>query len=150
VLERFRAELGYVTTKVGAEAAIVDDDERVLLVRRADDGCWGLVSGWIDSGESPAETIVREIKEETGYDAVVDEMVDVFARPASAAYGPHATLAVLHLCSIVGGTPGWPVHEVLELDWRNVDDVDRWHKNHETYARAGLARWRARRAESSA
>jgi len=92
---------------------------------------------------------VREIKEETGYDAVIDEMAGIFARPASAAFGPHATLAVLHLCSIVGGEARWPRHEVLELGWCRVDDVDVWHKNHETYARAALARWRARRAESS-
>jgi 8-oxo-dGTP pyrophosphatase MutT (NUDIX family) len=150
VLERFRAELGYVTTKVGTEAAIIDGDERMLLVRRADDGTWGVISGWVDPGETPAETIVREIKEETGYDALVDELVGIFSRPASAAYGPHAQIGVVHLCSIVGGAAAPQLHEVLEVAWREIDTVEHWHKNHEVYARAALARWRDRHAKSPA
>jgi ADP-ribose pyrophosphatase YjhB (NUDIX family) len=150
VLERFRSELGYVTTKVGTEAAIIDESERMLLVRRVDDGTWGIISGWVDPGETPASTIVREIHEETGFEAVIDEMVGISARPACAEYGPHAQISVLHLCSIVGGEASPQAHEVLELAWRDIDTVDNWHKNHEVYARAALARWRQRHAESLA
>ena len=42
VRERFAQEVGHVTTKVGAEAAVFDDDDRVLLLQRADDGTWGV------------------------------------------------------------------------------------------------------------
>ncbi|MDQ1521199.1 MAG: hypothetical protein QOI55_2272, partial [Actinomycetota bacterium] len=149
VLERFRRELGYCTTKVGADAAIVDDEERLLLVRRADDGCWGLVSGWVDTGEAPHETVVRELREETGFEGVVDDLVGIFARPASAQFGPHASIAVVYLCSLNGGERRFPPHEILDVAWRHVDDVEPWHKNHEHYARAALARWRARREESA-
>ncbi len=148
VLDRFRAELGYNTTKVGAEAAVFAPDERLLLVRRADDNCWGLISGWVDSGETPAETVLREFAEETGLDATIDELVGIFARPASVEYGPHATIAVLYLCSITDGEIAWPEHEILEVAWSGIDTVERWHKNHEHYARAALARWRERHAES--
>jgi 8-oxo-dGTP pyrophosphatase MutT (NUDIX family) len=146
VLERFRAELGYVSTKAGAEAAILDDEERLLLVRRADDGCWGLVSGWIDSGESPESTVVRELREETGYEAVVDELVGIFTRRASPEYGPHASIAIVYLCTLTGGSLDFPPHEILDVQWRHVDDVEVWHKNHEDYARAALAYWRAKHA----
>jgi len=44
---RLAAELGYITPKVGADAAIVEDDGRILLVRRADDGRWCLPGGWV-------------------------------------------------------------------------------------------------------
>jgi ADP-ribose pyrophosphatase YjhB (NUDIX family) len=150
VLERFRSELGYVTTKVGTEAAIIDEHEQMLLVRRVDDGTWGIISGWVDPGERPADTILREIREETGFEAVVDEMVGISARPACEEYGPHAQIGVLHLCSIVGGEAKPQAHEVLELAWRDIETVERWHKNHEMYARAALARWRQRHAESPA
>ncbi len=44
------------TAKVGADGAVFDDDDRVLLVRRADDDRWGLVAGWVDPNESPEQT----------------------------------------------------------------------------------------------
>ena len=36
VRRRFVAELGYITPKVGAEAAVFDHEGRILLVRRSD------------------------------------------------------------------------------------------------------------------
>jgi 8-oxo-dGTP diphosphatase len=149
VLERFRAELGYNTTKLGADAAIVGDDERMLLVRRTDDGCWSMCAGWVEPGETPAETIVREVREEIGLDVVVDELVGVFARRASAENGPHGVCGAVHLCSIVGGEIHPLEHEVLEVAWLHVDEVDRWHTSHGEWARAALARWRVRSGEST-
>jgi ADP-ribose pyrophosphatase YjhB (NUDIX family) len=142
-LERFRRELGYVTNKLGADAAIFDEQERVLLVRRSDDRRWGLVSGWVEPNESPDQTVVREVEEETGLHAVVDDLVGVFARPAGAAYGPHSAVAVVYLCSVTGGELR-PSHEVLDIRPWPLDEVDRWHKNHELYARAALASWQRR------
>src|SRR5215472_7307744 len=78
VSERFAADLGYVTAKVGADAAVFDDDNRILLVRRADDEKWGLIAGWVDANESPAETVVREVAEEAGLRARVERLVGVF------------------------------------------------------------------------
>jgi 8-oxo-dGTP pyrophosphatase MutT (NUDIX family) len=46
--------------------AVVLDEGRVLLVRRADSGEWTPVTGICDPGEHPAETAVREVLEETG------------------------------------------------------------------------------------
>jgi ADP-ribose pyrophosphatase YjhB (NUDIX family) len=149
MLTRLRSELGYITTKVGAEAAIIDDDARILLVHRVDDDCWGLISGWVDAGEAPHETVVRELREETGLVGVVDELVGVIARPASARNGPHGSIAVVFLVSLVGGEVRLAAHEVKALEWRDLDDVEQWHKNHEQLARAALARWQARRGESS-
>jgi ADP-ribose pyrophosphatase YjhB (NUDIX family) len=147
VLERLRRELGYITTKVGAEAAIIDDG-RMLLVHRVDDDCWGLISGWVDAGESPAETVVRELREETGLEGVIDELVGVIARPASARNGPHGSIAVVFLVSLTGGDVRLAAHEIKALEWRDLDEVEQWHKNHEQLARAALARWHARRGES--
>ena len=64
--ERFAADLGTPTPKVGATAVIPDDDGRILLDRRADDGRWGLPGGWLGSNESPEAAVVREVAEETG------------------------------------------------------------------------------------
>jgi 8-oxo-dGTP pyrophosphatase MutT (NUDIX family) len=138
VRARLARHLGYVTAKVGAEAAIFDSEGRLLLIQRSDDECWGLVSGYVDSGESPSETIVREVREEVGLDASVDALIDVFGRQASADYGPHGTVGVLYLCSVAPG-PIRLSHETLDAAYRDIETVTSWHKNHETYARAALA-----------
>ena len=52
------------TIRPSARVLLFDDHDRILLVRRADDGKWGLVAGWVDPNESPAETVVRELAEE--------------------------------------------------------------------------------------
>jgi len=147
VSERFAADLGYVTAKVGADAAVFDDDNRILLVRRADDEKWGLIAGWVDANESPAETVVREVAEEAGLRARVERLVGVFFRAASAPETPHGTVSVVYLCSLTGGIMRAQPHEVIQLAWRNVDDVgaEEWHHHHETLARAALdAHWQRR------
>src|SRR5919108_5010859 len=48
VRRRLSAELGYITPKVGADAALFDDEGRILLVLRADDERWCLPCGWVE------------------------------------------------------------------------------------------------------
>lgn len=148
VAERLAADLGYVTAKVGADAAVFDERDRVLLVRRVDDGKWGLVAGWVDTNESPEQTVVRELAEEAGVEARIDRLVGVFFREAAATTTPHGTVSVVYLCSITGGSLRAQPHEVLELAWRAIDDVEPhgWHHHHELLARAALETRRRTRA----
>src|SRR5574341_2397506 len=78
VRQRLIGELGYITPKVGAEAAVFDDEGRILLVRRSDDGLWCLPCGWVEPNESPKEAAVREAREETGLEVKARCLVDVF------------------------------------------------------------------------
>jgi ADP-ribose pyrophosphatase YjhB (NUDIX family) len=142
---RFARELGSITPKVGADLAIFDDDDRILLVLRTDDQRWGLVAGWVEPGEPPSRTVVREAKEEVGLDVRVDALADVVWRPPSAAAGPHSTVSVVYLGTVVGGEITAQPHEVIEARYWNIDEVPAWHLNHEQLARAALAaRERAR------
>ena len=68
VLELFRNDAGYATPKVDVRGAAFREG-RVLLVREISDGGWTLPGGWADVNQSPAECVVREIAEESGFEA---------------------------------------------------------------------------------
>ena len=143
---RLADELGYITPKVGADAAIHDDEGRILLELRADNQRWCLPCGWVEPNETPAEAAVREAREETGLVVRVVELIDVFTRMPSAEYGPHTMVAVVYLCEVVGGTLVCS-HESLELRYWNIEDVPVWHAHHRTQAlkaRAAWQDWKAR------
>lgn len=63
--------------------AVVVDRERVLLVRRGTEplkGRWSLPGGLLELGESLADGVVREVKEETGLVVEVVELVELLDR----------------------------------------------------------------------
>src|SRR3712207_3045853 len=51
---------------VGARGVVFDDDDRLLLIRRADNGRWAFPAGAMELGESITDCAVREVYEETG------------------------------------------------------------------------------------
>jgi ADP-ribose pyrophosphatase YjhB (NUDIX family) len=135
VRDRLRAELGHITPKVGGDGAIFDDSGRILLMRRSDNHTWCLPCGWVDPEESPSETVVREVREETGLDVRPARLVGFFHRPASVEAGPHGVVSVLFLCEVKGGVLSCS-SEGLELRYWEIEDVPEWHAHHELMARA--------------
>ena len=140
VKQRFTQELGYITPKVGGDAAIFDETGKILLVLRTDDRQWCLPCGWVEPGESPEQTAVRETKEETNLEVQVLQLVDVFTRLPNIGYGPHTAVAVVYLCEIIGGSLELS-HEHLEARYWTIDDVPAWHELHEHYARGAFRVW---------
>jgi len=144
VRTRLARDLGYVSAKVGADAAIFDEEGRILLVHRADDHRWGLISGWVDPGETPPDTLVREVREEVALEVTSFELVDVVGRPAGTDFGPHAVVSVLYHCEVAPGTVTIS-HEAVAADYRHPEDVAEWHANHEQLAHIAREHRRARR-----
>ena len=137
---RFRNELGYVTPKIGADAAIFNERGEILLMDRADGSGWCLPCGWVEPNERPVDAAIREAREETGLEIEVKQLVGVFSRMPSADNGPHTMIAVVHLCGIVSGELTLS-HEGSALRYWPIDEVPDWHANHRTYARAAYAMW---------
>ncbi len=65
--------------RVGCSAAVFDEQGRVLLTKRMDNGQWCLPGGGVDSGESVAEACEREIWEETGLRVRAKRLVGVYS-----------------------------------------------------------------------
>lgn len=61
-------------------AAIVERAGHVVLARNEGfpDGWFGLVTGFLERGEDPAEGVLREVKEELGLDGVIVSLVGVY------------------------------------------------------------------------
>lgn len=143
--QRLAATLGQITPKVGADAALFDEQGRILLVLRADDERWCLPCGWVDPNESPAEAAVRETREETGIEAELLQLVDVFTRKPGAGYGAYSMIAVVYLCRATGGTLRVS-HESLDVRYWAIDEAPTWHAQHRGYALVAHAAWLARRS----
>ncbi len=65
----FASDTGYATPKTDIRG-VVFRENKILMVREKSDGAWALPGGWADVGYSPFEVAVKEIKEETGFDAI--------------------------------------------------------------------------------
>ena len=66
---------------VATSAVVTDSRGRILLQRRADSGNWALPGGAMEMDESLADSVVREVREETGYDIEVTGLVGTYTDP---------------------------------------------------------------------
>lgn len=92
---------------VGGSAVVVDTEGRILLQRRSDSGNWALPGGAMDIGETFAESVVREVKEETGFDVRIERIVGIYSDPGHVfAYDDGEVRQEFNIClaaTIVGG-----------------------------------------------
>ena len=62
---------------------ITDEENRLLLTRRSVEpgkGMWCLPGGFVEMGESPRDTVVRETLEETGLEVIPGEIIEAEAK----------------------------------------------------------------------
>jgi ADP-ribose pyrophosphatase YjhB (NUDIX family) len=109
----------------GVTAVVLDDDGRVLLVRRADNDLWTLVTGGLEPGEQPAVGAVREVLEETAVIAVAERIVSVFALPL-VIYGNGDQVHYLDVafrCRALSGAARVNDDESVDVGWFHLDEL---------------------------
>jgi ADP-ribose pyrophosphatase YjhB (NUDIX family) len=67
--------------RVSASAAIFSERHQILLQQRSDGGQWGLPGGTVEIGECVRDTVVREVREETGLVVRPVRLVGVYSEP---------------------------------------------------------------------
>ena len=94
--------------KVGVGAVIVNDEGKILLQKRAlgvksHAGMWDSPGGGVEFGETFAETIRREVREEHGVEVEIGEILGI-VEEIDQVSGRHV-VAPAFLCRITAGTP---------------------------------------------
>jgi ADP-ribose pyrophosphatase YjhB (NUDIX family) len=104
ILELLRQEKGYATPKVDVRGAAFLDG-RVLMVREISDGKWTLPGGWADVNQSAGECVVREIAEESGFQARALKLAAVYDYQRSGHPPRHidSIYKMFFICAITGG-----------------------------------------------
>ena len=104
MLEAFAHETGYATPKVDVRAAAFVDG-RVLLVREISDGAWTLPGGWADVNQTAAECVVREVAEESGYQARAVKLAAVYDyRKRNRPHHLDSIYKMFFICELTGGS----------------------------------------------
>lgn len=68
--------------RLGCSATLFNQEQdKILLTRRSDNGLWCLPGGGIDPGESIEETCIREVLEETGLRVTVRKILGIYSSP---------------------------------------------------------------------
>lgn len=96
--------------------ALIVKDGKVLITK---DRRWELPGGRMNVGETPMETLHREVREELGVRVMILDIQDVFVRPESDP--PHVLL--VYRCRLIDDTPFQvDQKEIQDLRWISKDD----------------------------
>jgi ADP-ribose pyrophosphatase YjhB (NUDIX family) len=122
LVELFQRNFGYATPKVDVRAAVFHQGS-VLLVKERVDDAWTLPGGWADVGDAPSVAALREVREESGYEATVKKLAAVYDRELHdhPPYPFHA-YKLFFVCELTGGKPRTSI-ETTAVDFFAEDSI---------------------------
>ena len=105
--------------KEKACGAVIIKDGKVLMVMETD-GHWGLPKGHVELGETEIQTAIREVKEETNLDVVLDETkryeINYITKDTKADKN-----VVYFVAKDVNGTIKKQDSEINKIEWVSLD-----------------------------
>jgi ADP-ribose pyrophosphatase YjhB (NUDIX family) len=115
-------EKGYQTPKADVRGAVFEEN-RILLVKEKINNKWSLPGGFCDTGLSAKENVIKEIKEESGYEVQYKKLLallDYHKHPHPPQ--PFQYYKIFIQCEIVGGNPGGGL-ETSEIGFFEEDNL---------------------------
>jgi ADP-ribose pyrophosphatase YjhB (NUDIX family) len=114
-----------VTPKVEVRGTLIDEQDRLLLIRERVDGRWSPPGGFADPPDTPSQAVAREVREETGYGAEAVKLVGCWDRDRRG-HVPRLPISIyklFFLCRPTGDQQAPQELETLEIGWFAIDDL---------------------------
>lgn len=128
----------YPERQVVGVGGVIVDRGRAVLIRRGTEpllGQWSIPGGTIEIGETIEEAVRRELREETGLDVRVLELIELFDRiylenggsPSQEKRKPRYHYVIAdYLCELVGGEPR-AGSDVTDLAFAREEELPQFH-----------------------
>lgn len=101
---------------VSVSGAVTDGDGRLLAIQREDNGHWEPPGGLVDPGESLVETLIREVREETGLSVVPGTLSGVYQNMK------RDIIAMVFSCTVASGELSTS-EETTRVRWLQPDEI---------------------------
>jgi ADP-ribose pyrophosphatase YjhB (NUDIX family) len=115
----------YAHSKATSSGLVVDDEDRVLLAKRANDpftGKWDLPGGFLEEGENPLDGLRRELREEAGIEVGDERLLGIWMDRYEYRGRVVATLNIYYTARLAEGAPE-PADDVAEFRWFRAHEV---------------------------
>ena len=122
LLKGFMAQPGYATVKVDVRGAVIRDG-KILLVQERSDGRWCMPGGWADVGEFPSAMVIREVREESGFEILPKKVIGAYdANRSGTPLEFYHAYKLVFLCEIIAGRAR-PSEETQAVDFFRFDNL---------------------------
>jgi mutator protein MutT len=118
----------YPEGPIASAGAVIMRNGRILLEERKNDpgrGKWSIPGGIVELGETPEQTVIREVQEETGLMVDSPELIDVVSPVTLDESGrvKYHFVIVDYLVKLKGGT-ATATSDAAKLEWVRLDEVE--------------------------
>lgn len=122
--------MAYRKPSLTVDGAIVKEN-KILLIKRKNNpfkGCWALPGGFVEYNEKVEDAVIREIREETGLNTKIKELIGIYSDPDRDPRGH--TVSVAYKLDIVEGTlkSGDDAADAKFFDFKNLPDLSFDHE----------------------
>jgi 8-oxo-dGTP diphosphatase len=111
--------------RVCCGVVVIDDRDQVLLMRRRDDGTWGVPGGGLEVAETWQQAARRECREETGWDVDLHGLLGLYSDPATQVHRYPDGRVVHCVGAVFLASPraraGSPDGEATDIGWFGFD-----------------------------
>ena len=121
VLQSFSMQSGYATPKIDVRGAVIRDG-KVLLVQERADGRWSMPGGWADIGDTPIDSVIREVWEESGFKVSVEKVIAIYDANHIEPLEFYHAYKLIFRCQILDGVAQTNL-ETLAVGFFGLDDL---------------------------
>lgn len=112
----------YKSPSLAVDGVIIKDNQ-ILLIKRKNDpykDSWAMPGGFVEYGERTEDAVLREVKEETGLEAKISQLIGVYSDPKR---DPRKhVVSITYLLKDVSGTEKGG-DDAKEAKWWNVNKL---------------------------